>query len=234
MQTYQFIKIISDDLYERISFFPEHFPREVVTTIQNIFWDNGVFLLPTDTVYGLCSYLSQPSIDKIFEIKQRPKDVALPILIHDVESAKMIVDLRVSRVKERFERLANTFWPGPLTIVMDRVSDFKLDIGGAGDASIGVRISASPIVDFVTRLVGPITATSANLHGQATLTEAQEIDMAMHGWLRGKLAGAILADQFYHGIASTVVNIVHERVKILRLGPITKQQLSESLGEIII
>jgi tRNA threonylcarbamoyl adenosine modification protein (Sua5/YciO/YrdC/YwlC family) len=123
----------------------------------------NVVAVPTDTVYGLAADAAQPgAVELLFELKRRPRDVHIPVLVADVDQAREVAVIAAPYV----ERLLARFWPGALTVVLDRVD---------GDGTVGVRCPDNPVVRDLCRSVGPLATTSANLHGSPPLTSAEAV-----------------------------------------------------------
>lgn len=129
----------------------------------------AVVAIPTDTVYGLAADVSQPAaIETIFELKQRPRDVELPVLVADVPQARGLALFMAPYVEGLVER----FWPGALTVVLDRLD---------GTGTVGLRCPASDIARALCKRVGPLAVTSANLHGEPPRTSAASVSDAFGG-----------------------------------------------------
>jgi L-threonylcarbamoyladenylate synthase len=123
----------------------------------------GVVAIPTDTVYGLAAGADQPGAAALlFELKQRPRDVQVPVLVADAEQARSLALVAAPYVERLIERL----WPGALTIVLDRLD---------GSGTVGLRCPDAEIVRDLCRRVGPLATTSANLHGAPPLTTAAAV-----------------------------------------------------------
>ncbi|MCU1381158.1 MAG: threonylcarbamoyl-AMP synthase, partial [Acidimicrobiales bacterium] len=167
-------------------------------------------VLPTDTVYGLAVDPSRPgATERLFAIKERPVAAALPVLVADVDQALALAgDLPASA-----RLLAERFWPGGLTLVVPRRPGLGYDLGGVDDATIGVRVPDHDVVREVARRVGPLAATSANLHGRPTPETAAEVATALGDGVALVLDGGRCA-----GAPSTVVSCTVEGVHVLREG----------------
>lgn len=133
----------------------------------------GIVVLPTDTVYGIAARIDQPSaVKRIFELKARPGELALAVLVADLDEAK-----RLGRFDARALAYAQR-WPGPLTLVVPRAhGSVSIDLGGDG-ISIGLRIPDGGFVIDVLRSCGPLVATSANPHGAPTPTTLNGVEAA--------------------------------------------------------
>ena len=153
--------------------FPLSDPR-AVSAAADALVSGWIVALPTDTVYGLAVDPTQPeAVAALFGLKERPADVALPILVgsrHQVEQVAAQLELAASQ-------LADRFWPGPLTLVVPRRSVFVVDLGGPPSArlTVGVRWPDHPLVAELCARIGPLAVTSANRHGQPPATTAAQV-----------------------------------------------------------
>lgn len=176
---------------------------EAVAALQR----GEVIALPTDTVYGVASLPAFTA--RLFEVKERPTDVALPVLVADRAQAETIAVLSPVAAA-----LADRHWPGGLTIVVPRVATFDADLGGVDPTTVGVRVPDHEVPRELARRVGPLVTTSANRHGRPTPTTADGV--------RAELAVAVVIDGGpCDGAPSTVVRVVGDDVEILRQGVIT-------------
>ena len=170
--------------------------------------DGQVVLLPTDTVYGLAVMATDSdALAALSSLKERPVDTSVAVLVADTAQAARYVDLGTSG-----QALARHFWPGPLTIVANRIDDHVVAAGT--ESTLGVRCPDDDFIRSVAAAVGPLAASSANFHGQPTpssCADAAEIfdtvEIAIDGGVR-------------QGSASTVVSIIDGTVELLREGPI--------------
>lgn len=171
-------------------------------------------ILATDTVYGLAAAADRSeAVSRIFALKNRPVDVHMAVLVADPAQARAYVDLGRAG-----EALAAEFWPGPLTIVAPRRDDGALAAGD--DDTIGVRCPDEPFVREVATAVGPIAATSANLHGEPTPTTAQEVAACFPG------VTVVVDGGARSGAASTVVTVAGPEPVVLREGPIGEAEIA--------
>lgn len=170
-------------------------------------------VVPTDTVYGLAVDPSRPGATaRLFAIKERPREAALPVLAADPEQAFALC----GDVPASARLLADRFWPGGLTLVVPRRAGLGYDLGGIDDATIGVRVPDHELIQVLARRVGPLAATSANLHGQPTRETAQEVADALAG-----AAPLVLDGGRCEGAPSTVVSCTPDGgVHVLRAGRI--------------
>ena len=179
-------------------------------------------VLPTDTVYGLAVDPTRPgATDRLFEIKERPTEAALPVLAADRDQAFALA----GEVPASARRLAERFWPGGLTLVIPRKTGLRFDLGGVDDATIGVRVPDHPVPIAVAEQVGPIAATSANLHGRPTPETAEEVLREI-----GDRVSVVIDGGRCAGLASTVVSCTDEAVTVLREGRVSRHAISDALG----
>jgi L-threonylcarbamoyladenylate synthase len=181
-----------------------------------------VVALPTETVYGLAANaLNAIAVAKIFEAKGRPRFDPLIVHLPDRDWLEKIVDLR-EEDRQLVSRLADKFWPGPLTIVLPRKTIVP-EITTAGLDTVAVRISAHPVFAEIVRAFGaPLAAPSANRFGRISPTTAQHVVDE----LSGRVPLIIDAGPTRHGIESTIVAVRDRKIEILRRGPISSDQLS--------
>jgi len=180
--------------------------------------DGQVVALPTDTVYGVAVDPFQPgAADRLFVAKERPKDVALPVL---VAAAGDLAPLVEGEVDVFARKLIDRFWPGALTIVLPRKASLRdLDLGG-DPSTIGVRCPDHRLVRELCRAVGPLATTSANRHREPTPPDAQGVAAALGDGVALVLDGGVC-----EGDPSTVVSVLNDEVTILREGRIAVTDL---------
>ena len=170
-----------------------------------------VVAFPTDTVYGVGVSTAHPDrLGALFELKQRPLDRRIPILLADLSQvdSTFVVD-------DRARALAQRFWPGALTLVLP----------GAGGASQAFRAPDHPVALDLIRASGPIFATSANISDQPDTLGADEVLIAFATSQDG-LAAVVDGGAVPGGVASTVLDLSDTPARILRPGPITADALA--------
>lgn len=179
----------------------------------------GLAGLPTETVYGLAGRALDPSAcAAIFEAKGRP--LSDPLIIHLPDRGWLT---RIAIPSETALRLATSFWPGPLTIVLPR-SGAVPDIVTAGQTTVAVRISAHPLFSAVLSGLGePVAAPSANRFGRVSPTCAAHVVEELGGRIPFVLDGGHCS----HGIESTIVLVEGNQIEILRPGPVGMDDLAE-------
>ncbi|MEY2525798.1 MAG: L-threonylcarbamoyladenylate synthase [Verrucomicrobiota bacterium] len=178
--------------------------------------------LPTETVYGLAAdALNAEAVVKVFEAKERPRFDPLIVHLPDRDWLEKIVDLPVPD-RKLILKLAESFWPGPFTMVLPR-REIVPEIVTAGLDTVAVRISAHPVFSEIIRDFGaPLAAPSANRFGRVSPTTAQHV----LDELDGRISLIVDAGATTHGIESTIVAVRGNKIDILRRGPITEEQLS--------
>jgi L-threonylcarbamoyladenylate synthase len=181
--------------------------------------------LPTETVYGLAADATRAeAVLKIFEAKERP--LFDPLIVHLPEPDWLD---RITRDRSPLaEKLAGAFWPGPLTLVLPRREIIPY-IVTAGLGTVAVRMSAHPLFrEVASRFGKPLAAPSANRFGRISPTAAAHVMAELGGRIPLILDGG--ATDF--GVESTIVAIDGDRIKILRSGPVTGENLAK-FGEVV-
>ncbi len=179
-----------------------------------------VVAIPTDTVYGLAvDPFRAGAADRLFQLKRRPREVDLPVLVADREQA---LSLSVA-VPESALRLMDLYWPGALTLVLPRNPEVAADLG-TDDATIGLRCPDHPIALALCSAAGPLATTSANLHGEPTLSTAAEVVATFGNSVKLVIDGGTCA-----GAPSTVVDCTGEVPKLLRQGRIPWSEIVGAL-----
>lgn len=186
----------------------------------------GLVAIPTETVYGLAANAcDETAVHGIFEAKGRPQDNPLIVHIADMEML-----YKVARtVPEAALRLAQQFWPGPLTIILPK-ADCIPAITSAGLDSVAVRFPSHPVAREIIRRAGvPIAAPSANLSGSPSTTTAQHCIND----LMGKIDAIVDGGDCVVGVESTVITLAAGTPRLLRPGFVTYEQLCVVLGEVV-
>ena len=183
-----------------------------------------VVAVPTETVYGLAGDATNGSaIKKIFEAKGRPADN--PLIVH-IASLEML-DGIVSKFSADAKKLAENFWPGPLTIIMPKGKKVCKETT-AGLDSVGVRMPANEIArEIISRSGVPFSAPSANISGKPSPTTAQDVFADMNG----KINLIIDGGESDAGVESTVISVLEETPIILRPGIVTKEDIEKVLNK---
>ena len=206
---------------------PTHTPELFTAAVRraaDLLRAGEVVALPTETVYGLAANaLDARAVAKIYEAKGRPAHNPIIVHVADLEMAGRCV----SAWPEAAERLAKSFWPGPLTLVLPRAAEIP-EIVTAGGDTVGVRWPSHPLMQAVIRECGfPLAAPSANLSNQISPTNAEHVRQG----LGGRIALIVDGGQSQVGLESTVVDVTGAAVRVLRPGMIHASALASALGD---
>lgn len=180
----------------------------------------------TETVYGLgANALSAEAVARIFDAKKRPGWDPLIVhvpSVHDVERAAVLDAM----LRERVDRLAAAFWPGPLTLLLPRNAAVP-DAVTAGRPLVGVRVPAHPAAQALLRAAGvPIAAPSANLFGHTSPTTAEHVLAD----LNGRIDAVLDAGPTQVGVESTVVDATQTPMVLYRPGAVSAKELARVSG----
>lgn len=183
--------------------------------------------MPTETVYGLAgNALSELSVKRIFEAKGRPQDN--PLIVHISEISE-IYDL-VSEVPDIAKKLAEKFWPGPLTMILPKSEKVPMCVT-AGLQSVAVRCPSHIVARNLIKFSGlPIAAPSANISGKPSPTKAEHV----FSDLNGKISLVIDGGESEEGVESTVISLCGETPKLLRPGNVTLKELESVCGKVLV
>ncbi|SFR62771.1 L-threonylcarbamoyladenylate synthase [Anaeromicropila populeti] len=185
----------------------------------------GLVAFPTETVYGLGgNALDARSAQKIYATKGRPSDNPLIIHIADMESLRELVKI----VPPKAEKLAEAFWPGPLTMIFEKSDKVPYSTTG-GLETVAVRMPSNPIALELIRESGIfIAAPSANTSGRPSPTTAEHVREDLDGKIEMIIDGGAVGI----GIESTIVDLTAEVPVILRPGYVTVEMIKGVIGEI--
>ena len=178
----------------------------------------GLVAYPTDTVYGLGASADLPqAVERVYQVKQRPRNTALPLLLADVSQISDVA----CPVPQVAWRLARAFLPGALTLVLPKSESVPGIVTGGGD-TVAVRVPAHPVpVALVRGVAAPIVGTSANISGQPSPVTAEEVSVQFEG----KIEFIINGGRCPGGKESTVVDVTGEVPRVLREGAISKAEI---------
>lgn len=199
--------------------------REVLKEAGKIIKSGGLVAFPTETVYGLGGdALKEASSDRIYRAKGRPSDNPLIVHICRMEDLYSIV----TQVPEAAKRLAEAFWPGPLTMIFPKSDKVPRTTTGGLD-TVAVRMPAHKVaLAFIEAAGGYVAAPSANTSGKPSPTLAKYVAEDMDGRVEMIIDGGGIGI----GLESTIVDLTEQVPLILRPGYITKGMLEEVLGEV--
>lgn len=181
--------------------------------------------IPTETVYGLAANALDPAaVKKIFTAKGRPGDN--PLIVHIAELSQWVA--LVKEIPENAMRLAEKFWPGPLTIILEKADCIPMETSG-GLSTVGVRFPQHKTAQSVIKAAGvPLAAPSANISGKPSPTTFTHLREDMNGRVAALLNGGDCGV----GVESTVVSLTGDSARLLRPGGVTLAQLESVLGTV--
>lgn len=196
--------------------------REIEKGVE-ILRKGGVIAFPTDTVYGLgADVFNFAAVERIYEIKNRPKHQQFPLLIANAEQMTILAE----SIPEITWLLARRFWPGGLTLVLSRKDSLPAHL--ASGPTIAVRVPNHPVcLALIEGLGNPITGTSANTSGQPAALTVEEVGQQ----LEGKVDLVIDGSRCPGGKESTIVDTTHEPPMILRRGIIPSHDIDKAYNE---
>ncbi|WP_172371349.1 L-threonylcarbamoyladenylate synthase [Sporosarcina jiandibaonis] len=194
----------------------------------DILKSGGVVAFPTETVYGLGAIATdEKAVDKIFRAKGRPSDN--PLIVHignKEEVAKYAAD-----IPEKANKLMDSFWPGPLTLIFNAIPNIIAPNVTPGVKTVGIRMPDHPVaLDLLRELKAPLAAPSANRSGKPSPTEAQHVEEDLNGLIPLILDGGRTGV----GLESTVIDMTVQPPIILRPGGATREMIEEVIGPVAI
>ena len=195
-----------------------------VQTAADLIRGGGLVAVPTETVYGLAgSGLSEAAVEEIYRVKGRPEQKPLSLMV----SGPGDIDRYCVRVPEAARILAEKFWPGPLTIVL-QAKDLVPAIVRAGGSTVGLRCPDHPLTLALLRACDvPLAAPSANPSGQPSPKTAA----AVAAYFDGKIAGILDGGPCGLGRESTIIDMSAAPYRILRQGALPEAELRAALRE---
>lgn len=197
---------------------------EALSQARSVLQAGGLVAFPTDTVYGLAALaFNSQAVEQIYQVKHRPVEKALPVLIADPADLVKVTQA----VSPSADRLAACFWPGPLTLIVLKHPNLPKFISDL--PTVGVRIPDHPFARSLLRFAGPLAVTSANLSGQSSPSTALEV----FAQLGGKIGMILDGGRTPGGVPSTVVDCAGAEARILRVGPVSKQQIHACLAGLL-
>ncbi|MGE9294413.1 MAG: L-threonylcarbamoyladenylate synthase, partial [Puniceicoccales bacterium] len=181
--------------------------------------------LPTETVYGLAADATNPeAVAKIFAAKDRPS--TNPLIVH-IDGPERVLDY-AEPLDDRWQRMADAFWPGPLTLILPRREKRIVDAVTAGLNTVGLRVPDVEITRKVIREAGkPLAAPSANPAGYVSPTSAAHVQAS----LGQRISYIMDGGDCQRGIESTILDLSQPNVaRLLRPGPLSLEDLETVLG----
>lgn len=182
----------------------------------------GVVAVPTETLYGLAAdATNEAAVRRLFAIKGRARDVAIPVIGAD----RAQVEACVGALGAAGGRLADAFWPGPLSLVVRAAPGLPRALLGGGD-TVAVRVSSHPVAGALARALGkPITATSANRSGHEPAARPEDVLRE----LREAIDAILDAGACAGGAPSTIVDVTGDVPRLVRAGAVAWDRVLHSL-----
>jgi len=194
-------------------------PDTILLALE-ILQGGGLVAFPTDTVYGVGALaFDARAIESIYVAKDRPIEKAIPILLGGLED----LDKVNAQIPPIAAKLAERFWPGPLTLVVPKHPNLP-DVVSAYP-TVGVRVPDHPVARALLRATGPMAVTSANISGETSPKTARDVNRQLNGRIPLILDGG----ETPGGVPSTVVDCTSAEPVILREGPVTLKEIHIAL-----
>ena len=183
--------------------------------IINTLKDGKLVIMPTDTIYGIIGdATNEDVINKVYEVKERPHDKPLLIL---VSNFSMLHEL-VTEIPKETEKIIKKFWPGPLTILFKKSSKVS-DALTANSALVAIRMPKDKrLLNIMNHLNRPLISTSANISSHDAITNPNQLEEKMK-----EKIDLIVDEGTVNNEASTLITIVNGKIEILREGSLTEK-----------
>lgn len=198
--------------------------RDSIATATKIFENGGLVAFPTETVYGLGADAANPAaVASLYEAKGRPSFNPLIAHVADLAAAQ-----RIARFTPQALALAAAFWPGPLTLVLEKTPECTVcDLATAGLDTVGIRIPSHPVAQTLLRAFGgAVVAPSANQSGHVSPTTALHVASDLNGRIDLILDGGPV----HVGVESTIIGCFADPV-LLRPGGVPTAEIERVLGQ---
>ena len=194
---------------------------------KQVLCNNGIIAIPTETVYGLAgNAFNESAVEKIFALKKRPH--FNPLIVH-IKSADSITDV-ASAIPEAALLLATKFWPGPLTLLLNKKSNIP-DLVTAGKPTVAVRMPNHPLtLSLLEQLDFPLAAPSANPFGSISPTSAAHV----YSYFQEDLAVVLDGGECNNGVESTIIGFENNIPVLYRLGAISVEDIEAVVGKVLI
>ena len=177
----------------------------------------GILAFPTDTVFGLACIMDKEAIRKVYIAKGRDFKKPLPMMCDSLDMIK-----KVAYVNETAEKIIDRFTPGALTVILNKKEEID-DYITQGNKTIGIRVPDDEWILELISKIGPLMVTSANISNEGSLLKWEDVYDSMKGKIDGIVCEDARGDR-----ASTIVDLT-DKIKILREGPISLDELEEIL-----
>ncbi|MGT2711649.1 L-threonylcarbamoyladenylate synthase [Streptococcus oriscaviae] len=194
-----------------------------LTKLHKILEAGGAVVLPTETVYGLfAKALDETAVNHVYQLKKRPRDKAMNL------NVSSLADIEHFSQNPPFflEKVYNSFMPGPLTIILNANDNVPFWVN-SGKKTVGFRLPKHEKTLQLIKETGPLIGPSANISGDSSGKNFQEIMAQFPSFLEG-----LADDSALTGIDSTILDLSGNKARILRQGAITKEAILEKVPEI--
>ncbi|MHA1347525.1 MAG: L-threonylcarbamoyladenylate synthase [Candidatus Heimdallarchaeaceae archaeon] len=201
---------------------PNSIDGEIISRAVSLLDQGEIIGFPTDTVYGVAGDIfNEVAIDSIYSLKNRPTNKPINALVSSEKQLKMIVE----SIPSNAESLIEKFWPGPLTIILKKKTEVSSKVTSGLD-TIGVRMPNSRVaLEIINKFEKPLATTSANISDRPSTLTADDVYLNF----QESLPLIIDSQEEALGIESTIISVVSPKPQILRIGAITKEELSRVL-----
>lgn len=193
---------------------------------SQILKDDGIVIFPTETVYGIgANALSINAVKKIYKIKQRPQNKAINIMVANAQEIEKYATIQNNIEK----KIIQNFMPGPITIILNKKQIIP-DIVTAGNKKIGIRIPQNEIaLELLKKCKLPIAAPSANISGEKSGIDIEGIKNDFEG----KVDIFIDGGKSNLAQASTIVEVIDNKIVIHRQGAITENEINKKIEKLV-
>ncbi len=204
---------------------PDQLNLNKIRTALDYIQEGEIVAFPTDTIYGIgCDVFIPEAVENIYSIKNRALDKPINVLISNQEQ---IYDL-AKNIKPKFFRLVEEFWPGPLTIVVEKNSDVP-DIVTSKLNTVGVRMPNNLVVQSIIDMTNtPLATTSANIADEESALTAEKV----LEYFEGKIPCVIDGGRTDIGEPSTIVDIAADPPRIIRQGAVSSTELRKIISNL--
>jgi len=178
-----------------------------------------LIVYPTDTLYGIgADIYNKGAVKKVFEIKKRPFDKPLSVAVSGIEKLE-----EVAFLDKKSRLIAERFFPGPICLILKK-KDIVPDIVTSGSKKVAIRIPDSKIALELINRSGPITCTSANIHGESTPNVVSRLRMQFKN-----LIAVYINEGELSSAPSTIVDVTSDKIKIIREGKISNKEILDAM-----
>ena len=194
----------------------KHYKYSDIDKLADILKQNGIIIVPTDTVYGLCGITTKKVHDKLYLVKKRPKNKLFPVMCANKEQIK-----KIAYINEIENKIIDSFMPGAITIILKKKKDFLPYIKSD---TIAVRLAPNKLIEeLILKINKPLFMTSANISGSNPCDAVFDMEScfpSIDGIVEGKQTKKI---------PSTIIDCSDKIPKLLREGPITIEEIKNKL-----